>query len=68
MLGGLSTQEDIPLTIKTRNTWWGRFKACVHHPQTVVRVAGWLGLISVVLGLLGAVLGAVSLWGAKPDI
>lgn len=63
-LGGLSTQMDVPLTIKPCNTWWGHFKACTDHPQTVVRVAAWLGLISVVLGFLGMLLGAASLWGA----
>lgn len=60
-LGGLPTQSDVSLEIKPCNSWWGKFKACIHHPQTVVRVAAWLGLISVALGLLGAALGAVSL-------
>lgn len=67
-LGGLSTQADVPLTVKSCNSWLGHFKACTHHPQTVVRVAAWLGLISVVLGLLGAVLGAASLWAADRNM
>ena len=66
-LGGLSTQTDVSLNIKPCNSWWGKFKACTHHPQTVVRVAAWLGLISVILGFLGAVLGAASLWAAGPN-
>lgn len=67
-LGGISTQSDASLSISPCNFWWGKFKACTHHPQTVVRVAAWLGLISVVLGLLGAVLGAASLRAAEPNI
>lgn len=67
-LGGLSTQADIQLSIKPCNSWWGKFMACTHHPQTVVRVAVWLGLISVILGLLGTVLGAASVWAAEPKI
>lgn len=63
-LGGLSTQEDVPLVVTPSNNCWGHFMACIHHPQTVVRVAAWLGLISVVLGLLGVFLGGVSLVGA----
>jgi hypothetical protein len=31
--------------------------ACTDHPQIIVRVAAWLGLISVVLGLLGVIIG-----------
>lgn len=67
-LGGLSTRSDVSLEIKPCNSWWGKFKACTHHPQTVVRVAAWLGLISVILGFMGAILGAASLWAAEPNI
>lgn len=59
-LGGVSTQSDIRLEITPCNSWWGKFKACTHHPQTVVRVAAWLGVLSLVLGLLGIVLGVAS--------
>jgi len=59
-LGGLNTQEDIPLTIKPCNSVWGRLMACIDHPQTVVRVTVWLGIVSVGLGLIGAVLGVLS--------
>lgn len=61
-LGGLETQKDYPLEITTGHTSWGKLRACLHHPQIVVRVAAWLGLLSVALGGLGVVLGVVSLW------
>ena len=42
------------------DSYWGRFKACIHHPQTVVRIAAWLGAIGAALGLVGVVLGGLS--------
>lgn len=59
-LGGLSTKSHVQLSIKPINSWWGKFRACTYHPQTVVRVAVWLGLISVFLGLFGVLLGGAS--------
>ena len=67
-IGGLSTQREVSLNVKPCNSPWGRFMACVRHPQTVVRVAAWLGFISVILGVVGLGLGVVSLWPAKPNI
>ncbi|WP_435627452.1 hypothetical protein [Candidatus Ferrigenium straubiae] len=60
-LGNLSTQVDIPLNIKPSNGWWGKFKACIDHPQIIVRVAAWLGAIGLFLGIVGLVLGVLSL-------
>ena len=59
-LGGLDTQQDVSLKVRPCNSMWGRFMACAHHPQTVVRVAAWLGVISVALGVLGVVLSVCS--------
>ncbi|TWO71448.1 hypothetical protein FN976_11065 [Caenimonas sedimenti] len=59
LLGDLPTKEDVPIAIKSSGGWWGRFQACVDHPQTVVRVAAWLSAIGLALGILGAVLGAL---------
>lgn len=56
-LGDLSTQTEVALKIQPCNSWWRRwwgcFRACTDHPQVVVRVAAWLGCISVGLGLFG---------------
>jgi len=67
-LGGLSTQQEVPLTVRPCNSLWGRFLACVHHPQAVVRVAAGLGLISLLLGFFGIVLGVLSLLLSNPNI
>ncbi len=61
-LGGLETQREYALEVTAADSWCGKIRACVHHPQIVVRVAVWLGLLSVVLGALGAVLGVISVW------
>lgn len=60
-LGDLLKQNDYPLEIVSCNGRWGRLRACMHHPQVVVRVAAWLGVTSVALGLVGVVLGVISL-------
>ncbi len=59
---GYSTQETIQaMATGEANGYWGRFRACTDHPQVVVRVAAWLGFISVCLGVLGTILGVASL-------
>ena len=63
-LGCISTQSDVNLNVQPCNSWWGKFKACTDHPQAAIRVAAWLGLISVALGILGVILGALSLRSA----
>lgn len=62
---GVVTQSDIPLTVKACNSWFGKFRACTDHPQIVVRVAAWLGVIGLFLGLIGLALG---LWSAWPTV
>lgn len=62
-LGNLAKQGTAQITVKPVNGHWGRFMACMHHPQVVVRVAAWLGLTSVMLGAIGVLLGALSLRG-----
>ena|SRR6266540_7540473 len=60
-LGGLDTKVDHELTISVEEHWLGRVRSCLDHPQIVVRIATRLALWSVALGLLGIVLGALSL-------
>ena len=61
-LGGLETQKSYLLTIDPANNASGKLRACFHHPQVVVRVAAWLGVISVGLGVVGLLLGILSVW------
>jgi hypothetical protein len=61
-LGGLETQKDYSLEVSPVNSWYGKLRSCKDHPQIVVRVALYLGLLSVLLGFIGLALGIVSLW------
>ncbi len=61
-LGNLATQQDYPLDVVVCGSWWAKLRACMHHPQIVVRVAVWLGVLSVGLGVLGVIL---SVWPRK---
>lgn len=60
LLGGVETGADVNLTVEERNGPWGKLRACLDHPQTVVRVGAWLGAIGLGLGVVGF---ALSLWG-----
>jgi hypothetical protein len=60
-LGNLETKNDYPLVIEVSDSWWDKIRACLQHPQNVVRIATRLGLIGVGLGVIGFVLGIVAL-------
>jgi hypothetical protein len=60
-LGGLAPLSDVPLDIERHDSWAGRFRACIDHPQVVVRLGAWLGGLGFILGLLGLGLGLLSL-------
>ncbi len=60
-------QKTVELKIKECG-FIGRIRACFDHPQVVVRVAAWMGVVSAILGfaglmvgLLGAIFGGVSI-------
>ena len=61
-LGGVSKQSEITLEIHACNSWIGKFCACIHHPQAVVRVGAWLGGVGLLLGLIGLGLGVLALY------
>jgi len=52
-LGGIETKTIHELEIRSANGWYGRLRANIGHPQVVVRMAVWLSLISLGLGVLG---------------
>jgi hypothetical protein len=62
---GLDTRRDYPLGVAAAESWLGKLRACMEHPQSVVRVAAWLGIISVALGLTGVALGIISLCATR---
>ena len=60
-LGGLESQSEVPLIVTRAWPLWGHLKACMQHPQIVVRIATWLGLAGLLLGVTGALLGLLSI-------
>lgn len=52
-LGGIATKTTHELEIREANGWYGRLRANIGHPQVVVRMAVWLSLLSLGLGVLG---------------
>jgi hypothetical protein len=60
-LGGILSKTNLELEITSADNCIGRLFSCFQHPQIIVRVATWLALISVVEGILGTILGVISL-------
>lgn len=62
-LYGRAENVDAPLDISiTRARWWESPKLAVSHPDPSIRLAGWLAVISVSLGVVSVVLGGWSIW------
>ena len=59
-LGGIETNKFHNLEVSDANNLWGKLCAGADHPQTVVRITTWLGVISAGLGLIGVGLGLIS--------
>ena len=52
-LGGIDTKQCHDLEVSVANGFCGKFRASIGHPQIVVRLATWLAVISVALGVMG---------------
>jgi len=63
-MGNLQDGISYDFTIKETGTWGQIIWACTVADQGA-RIAAWVGVISIVLGILGAVLGGISLWIAE---
>ena len=59
-LGNIETKKYHNLELKAASSLWGKFQANINHPQVVVRMATWLSIISVLLGIIGVCLGLKS--------
>lgn len=56
---GLKTGDEAEIEVTIDNGFCGRVHACLHHPQVVVRVATYLGILGVALGALAVVLALI---------
>jgi hypothetical protein len=59
---GLQTHTDADIEVKSANHLFGQIRACLDHPQVVVRLPTWLGILSAVLGIIAFGLGVVPLF------
>jgi hypothetical protein len=60
-LGNVETQRQYDLSVSIRDNMCGQLLASLDHPQIVVRLAMRLAILSVSLGIVGVLLGAISL-------
>jgi len=61
-LAGFSEDSSQPLSLRFRRASKMEFIRCISsHPDPSYRIAGWLGVISVILGFIGFALGVVSI-------
>jgi hypothetical protein len=56
-LGNIGTKSEYELNITQSNCLLWKLLACIHHPQVVVRMGTWLGIIGILLGGISLVLG-----------
>jgi len=56
-LGHIKPQSKNTFEIEIKDTVFGKIMASLKHPQIIIRVACWLGIISVGLGILSVFLG-----------
>lgn len=52
-LGNIETKSQFNLKIVPSNGVYGKFMSCIQHPQIIVRLATYLSLTSIILGLIG---------------
>lgn len=62
-LFGREENVDGPLEITIKAAkWWEYPRLAIAHPDPAVRLAGWISLVSLGLGVLSIILGAWSLY------
>ena len=62
-LSGRAEDVDGSLEVEISPARWGEApKLAISHPDPSIRLAGWIAVLSFVLGVISVVLGAWSLW------
>ncbi len=65
----LRTKTEYSLTVRSVSGPCARIRACLDHPQVVVRVSSWLGILGFLLGTAGVLFGLVSIaFGVFPEL
>jgi len=55
------TSKRLPVELEEAR-WYEYLHCIVKHPDPAYRLSGWLGIISVALGVLGIILGLLAFW------
>jgi hypothetical protein len=64
MLGGIETKKEYEFEIIRicKFNYYSKIKTLRQHPDNIVKVATWLAIISIVIGILGILLSMLSLY------
>ena len=66
-LGGIKTEDDVPLTIApAKIPIWRAVRAAAHHPDFMVRLATYLGVIGVWSGLCSLIASFLVIFAVSP--
>lgn len=58
-LGINESNKKVELEITIKNCLCYKIRACLHHPQAIVKIATWLAIISIFIGIIGIILSFV---------
>jgi len=61
LMGGMQEGLSYDFTIKEAGIW-GQIKWACTAADRGARISAWIGIVSVALGVLGAILGGICLW------
>lgn len=56
MLGGLKTQEEYEFEIKRTKCPYYKIRALFQHPDNAIRIAIWLAIISIMIGMVSIII------------
>jgi len=60
---GYAEKVDVTEDVEFKKArWWQLMRCMVSHPDPGYRLAGWLSLVSLFLGILGLLLGVIPLF------
>jgi len=60
-LGNLELKQEYDLEIYYEVDFPGRVRAVMQHPQEAIRIASWLALASILIGVFGLAISLISL-------
>jgi len=60
---GYGDNVDVTTNVEFKQArWWQKMHCMMSHPDPAYRLAGWLSLVSLLLGIIGLALGIIPLF------